>query len=65
MKTYEGTFTIKWWKHDRGDVRAITIDCADKSELKEKTDKAKRAFMTIGEDGRLAHSVIFDLTERA
>ena len=77
MKTYEGTFTVKWHKNDNGSRRPITIDCNDKQELHKEIRRIKNAFMTEGEHplsaaiygthnkvGVPAHSVKFYISER-
>ena len=77
MRTYEGTFTVKWHKNDNGSRRPITIDCNDKQELDKELKRIKNAFMTEGEHhlsaaiygtqdkiGVPAHSVKFDISER-
>lgn len=77
MKRFEGTFTIKWHKNDRGSMRGITIDCDDRKELNKELERIKAAFMEKGECptvasiygreryvGVPAYSVKFDLTER-
>jgi hypothetical protein len=77
MKTYEGTFIVKWHKNSNGSRRAITIDCNDKQELNKQLKRIKNNFMTKGDDplvaaiygthdkvGVPAHSVKFDIHER-
>ena len=34
MKTFEGTYTIKWGKNTTLDIRPITFDCMSKEELR-------------------------------
>jgi hypothetical protein len=63
MKTFEGTFTIKWYKNDHGDVRPLTIDCLP-VELNSRKNEIKEAFMKLGENNRYAYSVSFDLSAR-
>lgn len=72
MKTYEGTFTIKWYKNDGGDRRPITIDCEDIAALRREQARIKAEFMTKGDDPTypqyhgegLPYSVTFDMCER-
>ena len=44
--TFEGTMTIKFYKHDRGEVRGITIDAPSKKVLGRKLKIIKNIFMT-------------------
>lgn len=44
MKTFEGTFTIKWTKNSTPDTRPITIDCEDKEELQKEQQRIKDMF---------------------
>lgn len=65
MKTFEGSMTIKWYKNDNGgDKRPLTIDCADRSELKKRIAGIKNDFLSKGEDGRFPFSVNIDMQER-
>lgn len=65
MKTYEGTITIKWFKNDSyGDRRPLTIDCEDMNELNIEKSKLNKAWMELGENGKLPYSVKIELSER-
>ena len=77
MRTFEGTFTIKWHKNDRGSMRGITIHCADRDELRKEQERIRNAFIQKGECPTVAHvygrvryvgvpaqRVTFDMTER-
>jgi hypothetical protein len=72
MRTYEGTFIIKWYKNDNGDRRPITIDCEDMAALRREQVRIRHEFMTEGDDpayqfyhgAGLPHSITFDMHER-
>jgi hypothetical protein len=64
MRTFEGRFTIKWHKNDRGDARPLTIDCETKEQLNDELLRIKTDFITKGENGKFPHSVKFNISER-
>jgi len=44
MKTFEGTYTIKWGKNTTLDIRPITFDCISKEELRKEQQRIVVAF---------------------
>lgn len=54
MKTFEGTFTVKWGKNHVGSKRPLTIDCENFGVCKLEMLRIKDAFMTHGEDASVA-----------
>lgn len=75
MKTFEGTYTIKWGKNTTLDIRLITFDCISKEELRkeqqrivaafsEGNDKESPFFQKWHDSFILPHSVQFNMNER-
>lgn len=60
MKTYEGTFHVKFHKNLYGNKLPITFDCENKQELLEEQKRIKKVY--IEEDKAI--SVTFDMSER-
>jgi hypothetical protein len=44
MKTFEGTYTIRWGKNTALDIRPITFDCMSKEELQKELQRIIVAF---------------------
>jgi len=64
LKTWEGSFTIKWYKNDSGDRRPLTIDAKSDADFNTELKRIKHAFMTKGEKGKIPFSVTFDMKRR-
>ena len=44
MKTFEGTYTIKWGKNTAPDIRPIVFDCETEEELKKEQQRIIAAY---------------------
>lgn len=75
MKTYEGTFTIRWHKNI-WDIRPLTIDSEDREALHAELVRIREEFNTKGDDPKCPqyrtwqekyvppYKITFDMHER-
>lgn len=50
MKTYEGTFTIRWTRHAAPDIRPLTVDCENCTSLRAELTRISTSFNENGDD---------------